>query len=79
MKTELELFADFTNKNGGEWWPLESNENYSLWLCKMKHMVNNHVYYDQPVYELFDSSQKRILATTSMSTAYSQYKKLSNI
>ena len=79
MVTELEFFAEMTTKQGGEWWPLENNEKYSLWVSKMKHMINNHVYYDQPVYQLFDDSEKRVLATTSRTVAYRQYLKLSNI
>lgn len=78
MKTELELFAEMTTKQGGEWWLLERNEKYSLWLCKMKHMINNYVYYDQPVYEIFDDREKRVLATTSRVKAYNIYNSLTN-
>jgi hypothetical protein len=77
--TDLETFADITFKQGGEWWKIEENEKYSLYLCKMKHMIEKYVYYDQPIYELFDSSGKRVFATADRIIAYQEYKKLSNI
>lgn len=70
---ELEIFAEITLKNGGEWWRLEESKECSLYCCKTKYMIKNNFYYNPPVYQIFDSKGKRIFASTDYRTAYKKF------
>lgn len=72
-KTELEIFAEYTIKNGGKWFLLEDGTNAKLYKSQMWHLVGNNYVGDAPVYQVFDSNGKRIYSTTNLSLAYSFY------
>jgi hypothetical protein len=72
--TELQIFAEVTHKHGGEWWELEQGKHYSLHACKTKYMVNGRVFYNPPVYQVFNAAGKRIFASTSYKVAYDAWK-----
>ena len=74
--TELEIFSEITIKHGGEWWKLEENESYSLHLSKTKYEVKGRVYYNPPVFQIFNNKGKRIFATENRLTAYQHYNNL---
>lgn len=71
-KTELELFAEQTIKQGGEWHKLEDG----LYKCFGKHMVGNNYVNDTPVYQVFNSEGKRVFASVSYTLAYSYYQNM---
>ena len=72
--TELQIFAEVTQKHGGEWWELEQGERYSLHACKTKYMVKGRVFYNPPVYQVFSAAGKRVFASTSYKVAYDAWK-----
>ena len=65
--TELELFAKQTLEQGGEWYKLEEG----LFLSKTKYLVGNYYFYNDPVYQVFNSEGKRLMVSTSYDAAYS--------
>ncbi len=76
--TELEKFAKITLEQGGEWFKLEESEFYSLHESKTKYMPKNYSYYS-PVFQIFDSKGKRVLAHTDYRTTYEKYRKLCKV
>ncbi len=72
--TELQIFAEVTHAHGGEWWELEQGEHYSLHACKTKYMLHGRVFYNPPVYQVFNAAGKRVFASTSYKVAYDAWK-----
>ena len=76
---ELNLFAEITLRHGGEWWQLEESDDHTLCLCesKTKFVVNNRVYYNPPVFQVFDRrTGKRLFASTNYFSALEKYRQL---
>lgn len=74
---ELNLFAEITLKNGGEWWQLEESDGYTLCESKTKFVVNHRVYYNPPVFQVFDRrTGKRLFASTNYFSALEKYRQL---
>lgn len=71
-KTELELFAEQTLDQGGEWYKLEDG----LYESKSKHLVDNNYIYDTPVYHIFNSEGKRMFSTVSYTLAYNFWRNM---
>lgn len=71
-KSELELFAEQTLNQGGEWYKLEDG----LYKCFGKHLVGNNYVNDTPVYQVFNSEGKRVFASVSYTLAYSYYQNM---
>ena len=71
--TELERLAKFTIDQGDEWWELEHCVNASLHCCKHKYIENHRDFYTSPVYQVFNSTGKRICATLSYTEALAIY------
>ena len=59
--TDLEIFAQQTLSQGGIWYELEPG----LYKSQSLHEVNHNFYGDIPVYQVFDSSGKRLFASTN--------------
>lgn len=76
LYTDLQMFAEITLKNGGEWWLLEESENYSLYSCKTKYTANFHVYYNPPTYQVFNKAGKRVFTSSDYMPAFKKYKRL---
>ncbi len=64
--TELELFAQQTILQGGIWYELEPG----LYKSQSWHEVRNNFFGDTPVYQVFDSSGKRLFASTNYISAF---------
>lgn len=75
--TELEAFAKFTIEHGGEWWSLKESDSYTLCESKEKYIVKNQVYYNSPVFQIFDKKTgKRLFASTNYQHAYGKFQRL---
>ena len=68
--TDLEIFARHTIEQGGKWYELEPG----LYKSQNWHEVKNSYYGDTPVYQVFDSSGKRLFATTNYQAALSKWR-----
>lgn len=74
--SELEIFAEMTNNQGGEWSKLEDNENYTLYVSKTKYMSQHNYYYNAPVYQIFNNDGKRLYVSTDYKSAYGKYQNI---
>ena len=63
--TELEIFAKMTIEQGGIWIEIARTENSSheLYKTQTSYEYQYHIYYNSPVYQIFDRHGKRVFAS----------------
>ena len=70
--TDLELFARAAIEKGDEWHTLETCSRGKLFKCIHKYEYA-HNYYNDVIYQVFNSEGKRVFSNVSYLAAYNYY------
>ena len=71
--TELDLISKSWQEMGTEVYPLEKTDKGTLFKTTSGRFVGTNKIYDPPVYQIFDSGGKRILAITNYRSAHQYF------
>ena len=73
MNTELELLSKQTLEQGDEWFLLEQSEAGRLYMVTGEWCNGRNYFNRPPVFQVFDSEDKRVFVSESYINAYQFY------